>query len=549
MTLLLALVSAALPGSGSDHGGPAPFHAFAAVNDVLSHGQVGDNFLSLNEAIQLHNNTLTAAQLSPAEQAQIALIPGTGTSTFLSWVRFDASSTPVITIERDLDVIVDTSYGLYLSSDNGETVLDFTGAGITRGMTSTSNSLQMRDLVFSGGPTGVDVVQTDIAGQIGLALSHCTFVNQAQFGVRIASITPNGFGKFYADACTFTNCGSGVLWDEPVAGRTSFFDLHDCRMTGLLGMGVVLGIGPGGGGLGRYTIERVDIEAGSYGIWLSRSFGGTRPAQLLFRHLRVRAATGVDIDCSAGGQTTLQMQMLDLRGTAGNGALLLGQTGDLLGGVIEDSTFDGGVRIAGTGSLAVNNLRVGNASCALDAGTGAARTYTDCRFNSCTITVGGQTTMNFVDCSFAGSTVGGSAGSPVVCTDSFVPTPWFYTTVLTPRPQEQLGSMHVLPDHPAIGTPVVLQADLPSGLFGAFLIGFTELYPQLLPQPLHVYGQLAATWLAPGIYTGQQSMVWMIPNAPIYRGLDFVGQIAVLPNTGVSALPVQLPPGRRFKLL
>ena len=72
--------------------------------------------------------------------------------------------------------------------------------------------------------------------------------------------------------------------------------------------------------------------------------------------------------------------------------------------------------------------------------------------------------------------------------------------------------------------------------------------PQLLAQPLHVYGNLYATWLLPGVYSGQQSLLWPIPNAPVYRGLDFTAQIAVLPNSGVSALPVQLPPGRRFAL-
>lgn len=548
MAPILALL-AALPGGtiGDAVAAPAPFHAYAAINDSLSHGQVGDNFLSLNEAIQLHNNTLTIAQLSPAEQAQVALIPGTGTSTFLSWARIDASSTPVITIERDLDVIVDTTYGLYISSDNGQTVLDFTGAAVTQGMRSTSNSLQMRDLVFSGGTVGLDVVQTDIAGQIGLALDHCAFENQAQFGLRVTSLTPNASGKVYVDRCEFTHCTGGIQWEEPVANRTSYFDVHNTRMNGIAGYGLVIGLG--NGGLSRCTIDRVVIDAGLYGFALQRPNTATRTAQLLIRHLECRAPTGASIQGAPGGPLLLQMQMAHLWTTTATGdALLLGQTGDLLAGLLEDSTLDGNVRIAGTGAFTANNLRVRNGSCALDAGTGTARTYTDSRFTNSQVTVSGQTTMNFVDCSFAGGTVGGSAGSPVVCTDSFVPSPWFYCTVQTPRAQEQLGSMHVLPDVPTIGSTVTLQADLPTGLSGAFLLGFTDPYPVLLAQPLHVYGMTYATWLVPGIYVGQQALNWPIPNAPIYRGLDFTAQIAVLPNAGVSALPVQLPPGRRFAL-
>ena len=77
-----------------------------------------------------------------------------------------------------------------------------------------------------------DVVQTDIAGQIGFAINECRFVNQSQFGVRIASVTPNALGKAYFNRCEFENCATGIVWDGTANGRTSFLDLHDCRITG-----------------------------------------------------------------------------------------------------------------------------------------------------------------------------------------------------------------------------------------------------------------------------------------------------------------------------
>ena len=43
----------------------------ATVNDPNSPGTVGDQLLSLDEAIQLANGTLAASALSPAEQAQV----------------------------------------------------------------------------------------------------------------------------------------------------------------------------------------------------------------------------------------------------------------------------------------------------------------------------------------------------------------------------------------------------------------------------------------------------------------------------------------------
>jgi hypothetical protein len=97
--LLTTAAWAAVAGGG----GAAPvFHAVAFVNDPLSHGQVGDGLLSLNEAILMHNGQLAYTQLSPAEQAQLSLIPGTGSTTDVTWIDIDTSNTPVITIQQDL---------------------------------------------------------------------------------------------------------------------------------------------------------------------------------------------------------------------------------------------------------------------------------------------------------------------------------------------------------------------------------------------------------------------------------------------------------------
>ena len=70
--------------------------ATANVNDPASHGAVGDAKLSLDEAIQLANGTLSLAALSAQEQA---LISGSGAVTT---VRVDAAVTPTITVQSPL---------------------------------------------------------------------------------------------------------------------------------------------------------------------------------------------------------------------------------------------------------------------------------------------------------------------------------------------------------------------------------------------------------------------------------------------------------------
>lgn len=538
--------TALLCGGGS---APPAYHAFAAINDPLSHGQIGDNFLSLNETIQLHNNTLLLNQLSAAEQAQIQLIPGTGLSTYLSWARLDASLTPTITIEQDLDVIIDTTYGLYFSSDNGQTVLDFSGAGIQYGMRSTSNALQMRDLVFSGGTAGLDIVQTDISGQIGLAVNNCRFENLSSFGVRIVSTTANGLGKCYLEDCVFENCAVGVSWDGTAAGRTSFFDLHNCRITGGLD-GIEIDLGAGG--LGRYTLDRVVIEAAADGIALTRPNGADRTAQLFATHVEVRAPLCVDVEASPSASTTLQIRMAHLWSTASGHALTLGNAGDDVSGIVEDSTFDGDLALGtggGTMPLTVQNVRCRDGLIDLATTSSQALSCLDSDFQLCGVHVAGSGPATFTNCCFDNTTVTATPTSPTLCLGSFVPNHGPNVTVTGPVPTAQIGGMQVLPDVPTIGSTVTFQADLPAGFSGVFLLGFTDPNAQLIwPQPLHVYGQVNNTFLVPGIVRQQQTFLWTIPPWPIYLGLDLVAQIAVLPDPGVSALPVQLAPGRRFAL-
>ncbi|MCR9245230.1 MAG: hypothetical protein NXI31_09375 [bacterium] len=526
------------------------FHAFGGVNDNRSHGQVGDNWLSINEAIQLHNNTLFYNQLSAAEQARIQLIPGTGTSTFLSWARFDGSFTPVITIEQDLDVIVNTTYGLFLSSDNGPTTLDFSGPNVTRGMLATTNSLQMRDFVFSGGPYGIDVLQTTIAGQIGFAINDCRFEDHTQFGVRIRSTTADGIGKGYLERCVFDNIPTAMIWDGSATGRTDFFDLVNCRITGAgTGVDVIFGVG----GVARHRFDRLIVEATTAGIVMDRPSGADRPAQIFCTHVEARAPTAMVIDGSQFGSTTIEMRMVHAWSTgAPNVALDLGDTLSDIAGLIEDSTFRGAMtveRLSATGPLTLYNLRVDSGNVGFATGA-QPLTIDDSRFQNCTVTESASGQVTMTNCCLSASSLTGQNGSPIQCVDSYIATVGAGVINNTPRPQEQLGSLNILPDAPAINSTVTFEADLPNGLFGALLLGFTERLPvaNLLSQPLHVYSQVNNTFLVPGILRFQQQYLWTIPNSLGFVGLDLVGTLAVLPDPGVSALPVQIAPGRRFAL-
>ncbi|MBM4061169.1 MAG: hypothetical protein FJ265_08750 [Planctomycetes bacterium] len=528
---------------------PGAPHAVAFVNDSRSHGFVGDGFLSLNEAIQLHNNTLATSLLSPAELLQIQLIPGTGTSTLLSWAVFDGSSTPIVTVERDLDPILDTSYGFYVSSFNEPTALDFTGPGIAHGLRVPANSVELKDLILVGGPYGIDAMQTTVAGQAGLVLRNVRCENQALFGVRVRTSTANGVGRLYAERCTVVGTGTAFAFLENVAGRTSICELHDCRIQGAQ-RGVEIEVGSGG--TGRYTLDRLSIDATVSGIRLLRPGGGDRSALIESGFVDVRAPLGARLDTAPTGVTWATLRLWTVRATiAGGTALQLGALGDALYGDLEDCTFDGALSVLAGGGplpLALANVRCRNG--AVSFGTSATQPLSLAwsRFDQCSVQTTGSSPVAAADCCFVGGSAAGTVLAPLVCGNSYVQVPGPHLVQTGALPAPQLGSLSLQPEVVTLGNTASFQADLPAGLFGVFVLGFTDPAPSLLAQPLHLYSQPAATFTLPGVYRFQQSFAWPIPNQQLFLGLDLCVHLAVLPDPNVLAPAVQLPPGRRFVL-
>ena len=100
---------------------------------------------------------------------------------------------------------------------------------------------------------------------------------------------------------------------------------------------------------------------------------------------------------------------------------------------------------------------------------------------------------------------------------------------------------------PTIASTITLQADLPTGYLGLFLVGVTDPNPTFLPPALHLYCDVNRSSVVPLPVLLQQAFLWSIPNNASYRGLDLTAQIAVMPFA-FGVVPLQLPPGRRFVL-
>lgn len=539
------------PGAGS---GPdatarrAAFHAVAEVTDARSHGQVGDGLLSLNEAIQLHNGTLLYAQLSPGEQATIQLIPGTGTNLSIAWIDIDGSSVPTITIERDLDPILDTPFGLLLRGFNEAPVLDFSGPGIQHGLRIPANSVALQDLVLFGGPYGADVQQTDVTGQAGFTMQRVRCEGQAQFGVRITATAAFGVGRWIAGDCVFANCPVAMEWRESGAFRTSIVELLGVVVTGAQ---TACRLELGQGGTGRYTFDRLDFTASAAGLLLERPAGADRAALLESTFVRLRAPLGARIEGSPAGVTWATLRMWDVRSGVGGQALRLGAVGDAVYGVVEDGTLEGDVAIgcgAAASPLELVNLRFRNGAAVLGTSALQLLTVRDSRFDQCVVGTAGTAPVGLQSCCMVGGSVAGTTQAPFVAHASHLPNAGPFVLATGSLLLPQLGSLELVPEQVAVGSGVTFRANLPAGLFGMFVLGFTDPAPVLQPQPLHVYSRLGLSFALPGIYRLQQAYLWNIPNVPVFVGFDFVVQMAAFPDPGMAAPAVQLPPGRRFVL-
>jgi hypothetical protein len=527
---------------------PGSFHAVAEVTDSRSHGLVGDGLLSLNEAIQLHNGTLQYAQLSPGEQATIQLIPGTGTNLSIAWVDIDGSSVPTITIERDLDPILDTPFGLLLRGFNDAPVLDFTGPGIQHGLRIPANSVALQDLVLFGGPYGADVTQTDVTGQAGFTMRRVRCEGQSQFGVRVTAATAYGVGRWIAGDCVFVGCPVAMDWRETGAFRTTIVELFGVAVTGAQ---TACRLELGAGGTGRYTFDRIDFTASAAGLVFSRPNGADRSALIESTHARIRAPLGAAIAAAQTGVTFTTLRMWDVRAGSGGTALQIGAPGAALYGDIEDCTLVGDVQVAGGGiaaPLALTNVRCRNGAVTLATAPLQSLSVRDTRFDQCAVTTAGSGPVVLQGCCLLGGSLVGTPTAPVQASGCHLATFGAHVQASASLPLPQLGSLELVPDVVTVGSSVTFQVDLPAGLFGVMLLGFTDPAPVLLPQPFHLYTRPGLAFTLPGLYRLQQGYVWPIPNVPTFAGFDFVVQMAALPDPGLAAPAVQLPPGRRFVL-
>ncbi len=533
LTLLtLTLSAAALAGAGGE---PPPAHLFARINDPRSHGQLGDSLLSLNEFILLNKRALTVAQLSPGEQGQIY-----GFGSDIAYGDIDFRQAPKITCERGLDTIEDMQHGFVLTCSTGVATIDLNG---TRGFIANSNFADFRNLVIENAAIAITLTQTNAF--YGTVINGVTFQNLTTAALVAVMATSQGNSKLEIGDTRFVGVPSAIEVFDLGQDRLGNFWFHDVDIrNGQRGIAVQLG--PGGANV--VLLERVTVIGTQLGISFGRATASdSRMVVLNGLHVTTTGgATGFSFQGHPTAADALTMHMFDLAGSTHG--LRLWPLGSQLQATFADGRLGGPVELlTGTGAGAfVANARVRNGS--VDVGsTGAAVRITDTIFEQTALQTAGTTAVQVDASRFVGGSAGGQPAAHLNILTSHLNGVALgaHASVTASLPAAHIGSMDATPLEPKIGTSLVLQADLPPRLWGIWIIGLAETLPYLGP-PVHVYFWLQFHAPLPIVVRNQAQTSVPVPLDPSMIGWDFVAQLVVLPDAGMVAPPLSLPPGRRF---
>ena len=538
---ILLLAAHLVPGAHgpSSPGAVAP-HSVAEVNDPMSHGVVGDNLLSLNEAIQLFNRTLTTAQLSPSEAAQLS-----GAGADIAWARIDASFVPNITVEQDFDVLINWPHGLLIEGYNGRAQLDFSGPNVNHGFRSNCDFCNWRNLEIYGGPYAIDITQADAAFG-GTVVQNVTFDGQQQYAIRIGAAPTPGWNRLIVGDCVFVNVATAITFDGSVADRTSVLAVLDSRFVATsTAIDCLLGVG----GQATYLFENLIVTGAGTGIRIQRPAGADRPVLLEATHLDVTATDCFAYEGLAGASSNLQLRMLDLTSSGAGTALSRTPPGGEITGVLHDCTVSGDAVIETGGAavdLDVQNLRMASGNVTFGTTAPSPLSVSQSRFDNCSVSTSGQRQVAFTDCCFVTGSLQGTNLAPVETSASFASaTIGAHVNQAGAVPSAQLGSMNLSPTLPAFGGSLSLVPDLPQGMVGFFVLGVAAPVSEPLPG-VRAYCDMITAQVVTVFVQLQQPTVIPIPVNFSLLGTDWMGQIVVLPGPGMQAPDIQAPPGGRF---
>jgi hypothetical protein len=527
----------------------------ANVNDTQSHGSVGDSKLSLDEAIQLANGSLSITSLSPAEQARIS---GSG---LVTEIHVDGATTPIITIQAPLTILTGP-----VPATGMVTVMGIPAGGnlpvLDGGSQATILSMGSRELMVSGfrfenGDVAVDAKMTAPASPVtGMAMvANCEFEAQSGAAVQLRG-TGTDKTRLMVRDCSMSNMPLGYRLDDQTSNGQLMSENERITMDG-----VTLGCDAFEGGFGQVTM---------WSLWRSSFVNG----ETLAKTRRSPTATQLIMLRIVYSDATCYGDVIDMEGTTAGTSMIHHHHGDWVAGAGKkclwtyprsaqfdvhgsEMIFDGDLIIAG--------------------GTTSPRFWhQNNHYKNCAITFDVDGALpnllwNIYDnCSI---TVPPLARSPVVIRDSHMSNTNIdsqsflapvsvsgshrvggaltgFVTETAPAPSLFLGTTEVTPRDPQVGANLTLSTDLPSGISLFWDIATSLSRPVTSQEPVRFYGDPATVIILPAIAIFQSTLTIPIPNTASLIGLEFYVQgISVAGPSMMPHAPVyHLPRGGRINL-
>ncbi|MGK0351815.1 MAG: hypothetical protein ACJAYX_002496 [Planctomycetota bacterium] len=526
----------------------------ANVDDPQSHGTVGDSKLSLDEAIQLANGSLSLASLSAAEQARVS---GTGA---VNQIIVDCAVTPIITIQTPLTNLTGPTPAngmvtiMGVPAGGSLPVLD--GGSQATILAMGSRELMVHGLRFENGGVAVDAKMPAPANPVtGMAMvANCEFEAQTSAAVQLRG-TGTDKTRLMVRDCSMQNMPLGYRLDDQTSGGQLMSENERITMDG-----VTLGCDAFEGGFGQATMWQFWRSSFINGETLAKTRRSPTATQLIMLRIVYSDAT-----CSG--------DVIDMEGTTAGTSMVHHHHGDWVAGAGKrclwthprtaqfdvhgsEMVFDGDIVIAG-GTTSPRfwhqNNQYKNCAITFDV-AGALPNLLLNRYENCTITVPAL------------------ARSPVIIRDSHmsntdIDSQSFLAPVTvvgcyrvggaltgfvsesSPAPTLFLGSTEVSPQDPQVGTSLQLSTDLPPGIALFWDIAISYARPVTSQEPVRFYGDPATVILLPAIAIYQTTLTIPIPLNPGLIGLEFYAQGIAVPWQAMPHAPAyQLPRGGRINL-
>lgn len=536
--------------------GPGP-GLTATVNDPQSHGVVGDNLLSLDEAIRVANGALMPATLSPAEQARI-----TGSGAMVGTIVVDQMVTPMITLQAPLSDLTGMGMGhhveimgMFMPMPGMSMLPVILGGAQPRVFTLRTHDCAIHGLRIVGGQVAVDAKMA-MATAMGMPMAEvmdCELVGQTVAGVKVHGVGMDE-SMLMLENVSFANMPLGILIDDQVQGGESMVEAEHCSMDG-----VQLGCRVLEGGIGARM---------SMLYWFRSTFTNgatftekrrlpTSTQQFMYRIVHsdlVCTGNVMDVEGGPNGLTMVHHHHGDFVAGAGQKAFWVWPRTaefDIHG---SEMTFVGDVAVtANLASMRVwqqnNVFRNGTVTYDVD---GALPNLYWNRFENCALVVpaAARSPVALRQCEFANTTVNGASFlAPVTMQGCFRSggSMTGFASETNPAPGRFLGVGTVSPAEPMLGANLTFQTDLPAGVMAMWDIAFCYARPTTTMEPVRYYGDPNNVAILPVLATGQTTTVVGIPTTAALVGMEFYGQSVAFPQSGQPWMPpYHLPRGQRI---